>query len=62
MRSMHLIRFTGATVSEDGSRWSRTVLNVMAATLQEVANKFIINAIVILIFDEHGASRECLFL
>ena len=32
MRSMHLIRFTGATVSEDGSRWSRTVLNVMAAT------------------------------
>ena len=32
MRSTHLIRFTGATVSEDGSRWSRTVLNVMAAT------------------------------
>ena len=32
MRSTHLIRFTGATVSEDGSRWSRTVLNAMAAT------------------------------
>ena len=32
MRSTHPIRFTGATVSEDGSRWSRTVLNVMAAT------------------------------
>ena len=32
MRSTHLIRFTGATVSEDRSRWSRTVLNVMAAT------------------------------
>jgi len=32
MRSTHPIRFTGATVSEDGSRWSRTVLNAMAAT------------------------------
>ena len=32
MRSTHPIRFTGATVSEDGSRWSRTVLNAVAAT------------------------------
>ena len=32
MRSTHPIRFTGATVSEDGSRWSRTVLNAMVAT------------------------------
>ena len=31
MRLTHPIRFTGATVSEDGSRWSRAVLNAMAA-------------------------------
>ena len=31
MRSTHPIRFTGAAVSEDGSRWSRAVLNAMAA-------------------------------